>query len=620
MTQHGIAVAFRRPAVHPLRVATVLAVALALLVAAPAEAGSRAKKPRIALLDFPAASNAFACAGWSNSEGRMANVLRDLYTSEISDGADGKVRLVERERLADLRSELTFQQSAEVDGATAQKLGKLLGVQFVITGKITRFACKKSDAGTGWGLGALVGRATGSSFAGDVAGSVKTKKVTLSGRIDARLIDVRTGEIMGTWKEENETGDLSVAIAGGGVDVAYDDELVGKVFEPIASKMAAKMVPKILKAAKEREEDDEEAEEDEPAAKKKAKKASDDDAQATAAEGGKGGAQKGSSAGGGAVPEVFGNDFDFVPGEQVLVVDDFSDTEVGDYPARWTIKGGGGGTAEVVESQGKRWFKQRLSTAGSYSQKAHVAYLRHTIKGDLPPRFTVEFDALAGPNSYYVLRLGDAEALILGGGVTRTANTRLDFPEWWQKVEVQHVSIAVNGTSLKAYVGGRRIVNDPDAVTRPIPRLGLAISGGQDNPNDGIMITNFRLGEGGKDITQAIQSEGRIVTHGITFDTGSDRIRPESGPTLRKLQKLLQDDAGLSLEVQGHTDNQGGDKVNGPLSEKRAAAVKAWLVAQGIEDGRLTTRGLGATKPLKGNETLEGRAENRRVEFVKRGG
>lgn len=331
-----------------------------------------------------------------------------------------------------------------------------------------------------------------------------------------------------------------------------------------------------------------------------------------------GGGQGGPSSG--AVPEVFGNDFDFVPGENLLVFDDFSDTEQGDYPARWTIKGGGGGTAEVVESQGRRWFKQRFSTAGPYSQKAHVAYLRYAIKGDLPQKFTVEFDALAGPNSYYSLRTGDAEVLVLGGGITKTANIRLDFPEWWQKVVVQHVSVAVNGTSLKVYVGGKRVVNDPDAVTRPIPRLGLTISGGQDSPNDGIMLTNFRLAEGGKDITQALNAEGRFVTHGITFDSGSDRIRPESGPTLRKLLRILQDDGGLGFEIIGHTDSQGGDKVNGPLSERRAAAVKAWLVAQGIEEGRLTVKGLGASKPLKPNDSLEGRAENRRVEFVKRGG
>ena len=69
--------------------------------------------------------------------------------------------------------------------------------------------------------------------------------------------------------------------------------------------------------------------------------------------------------------------------------------------------------------------------------------------------------------------------------------------------------------------------------------------------------------------------------------------------------------------MEGHTDDQGGPKVNGPLSEKRAAAVKAWLVKQGIAEARLTSKGLGQSKPIDSNETAEGRANNRRVEFVK---
>jgi outer membrane protein OmpA-like peptidoglycan-associated protein len=94
-------------------------------------------------------------------------------------------------------------------------------------------------------------------------------------------------------------------------------------------------------------------------------------------------------------------------------------------------------------------------------------------------------------------------------------------------------------------------------------------------------------------------------------------IKPESGPTLRSILALLNEDPGLKFAIEGHTDNQGGPKVNGPLSEKRAAAVKAWLVNQGIDGSRLTSKGLGQTKPLDTNDTAEGRANNRRVEFVK---
>lgn len=223
--------------------------ALALLARGTAYAGkeSRAeklKKPRVAILDFPAASGAWSCGGWANNEGRMSNVLRDLFTTEIMDTGRGKLRVIERERLKDIRGELSLQQGGEVDGATAQKIGKLLGVRYMITGKITRFACKKSGVSSGWGIGALVGKATGSGLAGDVAGSAHMQKVSFNGRLDVRLIDTESGEILATFKDENDTGDTSVKIAGGGGEVDYDDELASKVFEPIVQRITPKLVKK----------------------------------------------------------------------------------------------------------------------------------------------------------------------------------------------------------------------------------------------------------------------------------------------------------------------------------------------------------------------------------------
>ena len=216
------------------------------------------KKPRLAILDFPPAAGGWSCAGWNQSEQRMSNVLRDLFTTELSEKAKGKVRIVERERLGDLRKELSFEQSGEVDGATAQRLGKLLGVRYMLSGKITRFACKKSEASSGWGIGSLVGKLTGSSTAGAVAGSVQTAKMKFSGRIDVRLIDTQSGEILATAKDEEETADSSVKVAGGGSTVDYDEELVNKVYEPIVQRLTPKLVKKIVAAHAENLAEDEE--------------------------------------------------------------------------------------------------------------------------------------------------------------------------------------------------------------------------------------------------------------------------------------------------------------------------------------------------------------------------
>lgn len=320
-----------------------------------------------------------------------------------------------------------------------------------------------------------------------------------------------------------------------------------------------------------------------------------------------------------AAGEVYGNHYDFVPGDKVLAYDDFSDTDVGEYPAKWTIKGGGGNTVEVVEIGGKRFMKTRYQKDG---QEASTQWLRYVVKRDLPKKFTVEFDADV-EGSFEVLfskrRNEGGQAVVfneVGRDVT-SANARGKdpFPKG-----LHHVAVSVSGTQVKAYVDGERVLTDPDAVERPVTRLGIGFGPiyGGGPAGDHQRITDVRLAEGGgKDPKAMLAGEGRIVTHGILFDTGSDLLKPESGPTLRAVQALLVEDTALRFRIEGHTDDQGGPKVNGPLSERRAQAVKAWFVNKGIAEKRLEAKGLGQTKPLDSNDTAEGRANNRRVEFVK---
>ena len=207
----------------------------------------KAKLPRIAILDFKTAPDCWhgwRHGGWGNQMGAISNQLRDLFTTEIIEKGKNKIRVIERERLQDIRAELSFQQSGEVDTASVQKIGKLLGVKYVMTGKITRFAYKEGGFQTGWGVGALVSKVTGNGLAGAVAGSVNVKKASFTGRLDIRLIEVETGEILGAWKDEDKVNDTSVKVAGTGAEVQYDEELVNKVFEPVVQRIA----PKLLRA------------------------------------------------------------------------------------------------------------------------------------------------------------------------------------------------------------------------------------------------------------------------------------------------------------------------------------------------------------------------------------
>ncbi len=240
----------------------VIAIAALVLAAAPSFAQKKMSKeeklklPRLAILEFKAAPDCWhgwRFGGWGNQMGTISNQLRDLFTTEIMEKGKGKIRLVERERLDEIRGELNFQQSGEVDVNTVQKIGKLLGVKYVMTGKVTRFAYKESGFGTGWGVGALVGRVTGDGLAGSVAGSVNVKKASFTGRLDIRLIEVETGEILGAWKDEDKTSDTSVKVAGTGSEVSYDEELVNKIFEPIVQRITPKLLRATGQAAAESE-------------------------------------------------------------------------------------------------------------------------------------------------------------------------------------------------------------------------------------------------------------------------------------------------------------------------------------------------------------------------------
>jgi OmpA-OmpF porin, OOP family len=114
-----------------------------------------------------------------------------------------------------------------------------------------------------------------------------------------------------------------------------------------------------------------------------------------------------------------------------------------------------------------------------------------------------------------------------------------------------------------------------------------------------------------------IDKTGRVVVYGIHFDTGDATIQSDSEDTLKHILDLLQRNPELELRVEGHTDNQGTAAGNQALSEKRAQAIVAWLVGQGIPESRLSAKGLGQSKPVADNSTEEGQAKNRRVELAK---
>lgn len=121
------------------------------------------------------------------------------------------------------------------------------------------------------------------------------------------------------------------------------------------------------------------------------------------------------------------------------------------------------------------------------------------------------------------------------------------------------------------------------------------------------------------DLAATLKKDCHVPLYGVTFDFNKTTLRPDSEGVLQRILTLLQGDAALAVEVQGHTDNVGGDDYNLKLSQGRADAVKAWLVIKGIAAGRISTRGYGRQQPVASNDNDEGRAKNRRVELARTG-
>jgi outer membrane protein OmpA-like peptidoglycan-associated protein len=174
-----------------------------------------------------------------------------------------------------------------------------------------------------------------------------------------------------------------------------------------------------------------------------------------------------------------------------------------------------------------------------------------------------------------------------------------------------------DGKYVKVFVDEVRVANVPNANLGRSNKIWFKLNGWDAaHPR---MVGNIRVGAGDKTMYDAIESAGRVATQGIYFDTGSDRIRPESSGTLRQIASMLSEHAELGITIEGHTDNVGGAAANQALSEARARAVKETLVSiYGVAAERLSAVGFGDTKPAGVNTTPEGRQNNRRVELVRR--
>jgi OOP family OmpA-OmpF porin len=317
--------------------------------------------------------------------------------------------------------------------------------------------------------------------------------------------------------------------------------------------------------------------------------------------------------------------YDFVPGDKVIFEDIQDDEENGEFPSRWDLVQG---VAENAEFNGNNviYFRQ--------ASTAIIPYIKNRDQDYLPEKFTVEFDCYFETKeyaSYYItlydtknqknikldpIRVG-ANGINCGnhfkGLYPGTDNEFNSNNNMWR-----HVSVSFNRRALKVYLDDTRILNipnieaDPSGVTIRIDNFGVVGVKGINR-----FIKNIRIAEGAVKLYDKLQQDGKIVSNGIRFDVGKATIKPESMGVLNKISELMNEHPEIKFSIEGHTDSDGDEDFNMELSKQRADAVVSTLVEMGIDKERLISKGYGETVPVDSNTTPEGKANNRRVEFVK---
>jgi outer membrane protein OmpA-like peptidoglycan-associated protein len=330
--------------------------------------------------------------------------------------------------------------------------------------------------------------------------------------------------------------------------------------------------------------------------------------------------------------------FDFVPGEKVAAMDDFTQDAIGDFPAKWNTNASG----EIVTLTGKpgRWLK--LTKGGSFVPE---------FLPQLPDNFTLEFDLTVPPtfnsgnalniviaqlpnmkqlgwqyvdqNVYFTMHPGATSGVSSMGtrqdGASVSPNNIESGLLGAKTGNPVHVSVWRQRQRMRVYFNQEKVWDVPRAMVASAKFNAIefwvqAIDAGSE-----YYLANVRLAVGAPDTRNKLLTEGKFITHGILFDVNSDQIRGESYGTLKEIAGVLTENADLKIQIVGHTDSDGDDAANIDLSKRRAASVKAAFTREfSIDAGRMETDGKGESQPVDKNDNPAGKANNRRVEFIKK--
>lgn len=331
------------------------------------------------------------------------------------------------------------------------------------------------------------------------------------------------------------------------------------------------------------------------------------------------------------------SNYNFVPGDKIIFQDDLMYEENGEFPSRWDLNSG---SAENAVLSGENIINLKDNS---------IITPLMDKENYLPEVFTIEFDAYFfsktdygsdyqsynirfSPKADEVYRPEGSEdsfyPIILrrDGAIfnSKINGVKKDFKGMEKELDEhpvwRHFAISFNKRSLKVFVDQYRVLSIPNLGNgfKPQQFSIEAYSYSYSNvDNDYICaIKNIRVAEGGKKLYERVIAEGRFVTRGILFDINRATLKPESMGVINRVAKMMKQYTNLKFTIEGHTDSDGDEASNLELSAQRALAVKNALIEFGIDQNRLQTEGKGESVPVSDNTTPEGKANNRRVEFV----
>jgi len=331
---------------------------------------------------------------------------------------------------------------------------------------------------------------------------------------------------------------------------------------------------------------------------------------------------------------LISSDYDFIPGDELLFYDDYSNISLGDFPNRWNTNSSGK-IVNISSHQGN-WLLVPDNTI-SFPELGKALPENFTIEFDLyypanstRPPVTFGFSEVSNPAKqsikgkkifYFQISPSVGENIGYSTSLYSGKETTREWESNRNAGKVNHVSIAVNGQRIRLYVDTEKLFDLPRAIDFPTLRNNFHFRSADliPKPKDGFYVSNFRIAKVTKDLKSALINDGKLSTVGIYFDSGSDNIKPVSYNLLNEIGVLIKNESSSIFDIVGHTDSDGSTQLNQNLSLQRAEAVCQYLIKNfNILKNNLNPIGKGSAEPLASNSTTEGKAQNRRVEFIKK--